>query len=597
MANNQTGIFGKLRSKFNFFFRPEEVKQLNPQFELFDKLDDTQEVATHSIIDKVYEDAQSKIAYDTINSYKRLVYGNISEDKAQRLYYFRSMAKFPEVADAIDEISDACINYDDNNKFVNLLFNNISNLNAIQKDAITEQFEKFISLFNFEENGFEYFRNFIVDAEVAWENIVDENNKEQGIIGLNHINPECFEYLVNHKYEIIGILFNAKILSTMPQDTASAQKNPDEIDSKKWGNLKFAYSSRNPGQQVIPMPIEQVTLVNSGVYSPDKRIVFPVLERARRAYNQLSLVEDAIIIYRLIRAPERFVFNVDTGKLPASKAEELVYKLMKRYQTKKIYDPQNGTIVNDYDVHQMLESFWFPKPEGSSGTDVSTISTGANLGELEDLSYFLRKLYLSLKVPYDRYQTATNQYEKGDTITYEEYRFAKFIIRIQTRFSKGIKEAFKNHLKLTGLWEQYNLNERAFRVVFNPPTAYDMYVQQRILNLKLENYDLYAGHEEFSKDNAARRFLGWTDKDIQENIEGLEREQIRKAYIARKLANIEDHGTPLEKGESEPGESTPGLGSFGSDMGGETPPEETPPEETPGETTPEIPAETPPEET
>jgi len=432
------------------------------------------------------------------------------------------MANFPEVSDAIDEICDGCVNYDDNNKFVTLEFRD-SKLNTEQIEVINKEFNKFIGLYDIENNGWEYFRSLVRDGEVIFENIIDKKKESLGIIKVKRIPPECFENLVNINYDIVGILLNAKILyNKKPLNDNKGGLDIPSLGMGEMGDvddfqLLNQYGQRTSKVKLIPLPINQITYINTGQFNHDKTIVYPVLETARRPYRQLALIEDAIIIYRLIRAPERLVFNVDTGKLPASKAEKMVMQMMKRYQSKKIYDPSTGSIHNDYDPHQMLEAYWFARPEGSAGTQVDTLGGGQNLGELQDLHYFLRKLYLALKVPFNRFSEQPVSYEKAETISYEEYRFSKFIMRIQGQFAKGIYDSFITHLKLIGMWTKFKMHRQMIIVRFTSPMSFELYESQKLLNIKMENFNTATQNETFSKDLAAIKYLGWTKEDINRN--------------------------------------------------------------------------------
>jgi hypothetical protein len=549
MADKKKGIFAKFFDSIAVF-NP-RMTENNESLDTFVKLeaqDNNPEV--ESVIDSYIEGQQSAGGVDAVNAYKNLVYGALSSDKPRRLGFFRNMARFPEVADAIDEICDSCVNRDENNNLIDLEFkDNRVKLTDDQITQINKEFESFIALFDFETRGFDHFRSLVVDGELAFENIVDKKHTDSGIVNVRRIQPECYEYLVDLSYEVVGILLNAQMVKDpdmkSPEYGQKSKYSQRALHDKGFKNIRNNYQSRNEKEDLIPMPIKQITLIDTGRYNEDKSIVYPILERARRAYRQLSLIEDAVIIYRLVRAPERLVFNVDTGKLNHSKAEQIVKRMMHRYQSKKIYDPVNGTVVNDYDPHQMMESYWFPKPEGSNGTTVESLGGAGSLGELEDLQYFLRKLYLSLKVPYNRFEEPTTGMEKGETLSYEEYRFAKFIMRIQAQMARGLTESFISHLQLVGIWKKFKLNRRSFCVMFTPPTSFELYEQQKLLNLKMENYATATQNEgDFSKDLAKKKFLGMTDNEIQQHQDGIEKERIREAMLERKVSNVEEYGTP-----------------------------------------------------
>lgn len=538
----------------NIPFIGNRIKSKNENFDTFSDLEKKDDnIQIESIINKhVDNQTQEGAQYDAVNAYKQLVYGALSSDKVQRMAFFRRMAAFPEVGDAIDEICDACMNYDENRNFVNIKFRNIDTkeFGPDKIETLKAEFDEFISLYDFENNAYDLFRSMVVDGEVTFENIINPESTEEGIIGVKKIQPECYEYIVDNSYEIVGIILNSKLLLN---DAGQASVDASSYSKKlmadtKINNVSNMYISRTGNNEdIIVFPKKQVTIINSGLHNENKTIMYPVLERARRAYRQLSLIEDAIIIYRLVRAPERLVFNVDTGKLPASKAEQIVKKMANKYQTKQIYDPVNGTVVNDYDPHQMMESYWFPKPEGSQGTTVESLAGAQSLGELDDLQYFLRKLYISLKIPYNRFEeNSGNPKQAEETISYEEFRFAKFIMRLQSRFAKGINDAFITHLQLIGLWDKFKLNNRSFFIEFIPPSTYDLYRSQQIIKIKMETYNSIIEDESFSKDVAKRKYLDMTENDIMENNKGLEMEAIRAALLERKISNIKETGLPID---------------------------------------------------
>jgi hypothetical protein len=530
-------MFKTFANIISTLFSKAEVENLNPNYEVFETIPNPEEaLLDNSMIQRGFDDVHAQAQHQTVSAYKNLIYGNMSGDKLSRLKFYRQMANFPEVNDAIDEIVDSCINQDENEKIVSIKFTGTDKLSEHQKTQINREFEKFIGLFNFDHNAYEYFRDLVVEGEKAWENIVDTTNTQFGIVGINEIPTECFEYLVNDTYKIKGIVFNAKISEN------SKEGMQGFWNGQGYANIIDVYTKREEDKAIIPMPINQITLVNTGRYNSNKTIVYPILERARRAYRQLSLIEDAVIIYRLVRAPERLVFNVDVGKLPPRKAEELVYKMMKRYNSKKVYDPIAGTVARGYDPHQMQEAYWFPKPEGSTGTEVTPLQAGQNLGELEDLKYFLRKLYVSLKIPYDRFDRDQMVAQFDEMMSYDEYRFAKFIIRIQNNFAKGLQDTFTNHLKLIGLWKQYKLKPTSFNVKFNPPANFDLYTNQKLFDQKIQNYDSITSHEEFSKELAMQKYLGMSTVEVEQNNKMVEREQLRQAYIQKKIENIGSKG-------------------------------------------------------
>lgn len=1002
MAN----FFGQVTSMFKNLVRGEdyefkEITKDNPAFKEFKDLSQEEDDAIkNSVIENYFkqQNADTNVGGflgDSISkSYTEFVYGAISTSKPARLANYRKMANFPEINDAIDEICDASINYNEKNQLVELKIKS-KTLGDVRSKELQERFEEFVDLFDLEHNFYDYMRTFVIDGQLAWENIIDPDKKELGLIGVNQVPNESFDFLVDNHGRKQGIVVKDKLynvgLAGVGVSMQGGMKVQDASDFFKERELKTRQSQDNTGDNKVEsssdegiyLPFEQITYVDSGIYSANKLIVFPILEKARRAYRQLSLIEDAIIIYRLVRAPERWVFNVDTGDLPRPKAEQEVHNLMRRFQVKRFYNPETGGISNDYDPHSILEcvhletliplldgrtltlskmieehqagkqnwvyscnpvtggfapgkvswagitrknaqlmkitfdngesvtvtpdhrfpvwskgkieaqdlelndsvisfnrkerkidkktrylqvfdhekndfvnvhtavakflkntlcgrkifdetkingrydivhhlnmkqmdnspenlvwmdendhlimhktegrrgsleywdgipknernisyklnitdmmcqllielvenenlvtmqavidfcenhpenelrqifekenppnghtigklstlalrgmirrigyktyskfvkdvlpreiwnvahvlknktrnyvapkmkydhelfisfideynasevkeskfilnrinttenpfkkrfevlnngtqfkgdvkywhinemmrgqgfenwrnfktnvqyhnhriakiewlderadtgtitvdqnheyhdyhtfaldcgvytfnSFWFPKSTNSTGTTVSTIGGTVQWTQLPDLEYFQKKLFRSLKVPNRRFADPAVNVEKSNAISYEEYTFSKFVIRNMERFAIGLEKSFETHLKLTGLWDRFEMTNRDYTIKFTPPASYDLYEQQKLIELKYKNYDIITKeHPELSKDVAMRQCLGFTEEEIRENAEKVERELIRKALVDKKVANIAATGNPI----------------------------------------------------
>ena len=537
-------------------FDKHSMDAMNPKYKTFTDLSkDEQDAMKMSVIEEYLKkqnnpDYSTYLGDTTSRTYTDFIYGSISTSKPVRLQNYRRMSDFPEVGDAIDEICDMAVNYDDNNNLVSLKLRD-GKINQVQESEIQTEFDNFMSLFELDENFYEYVRHFVIEGQLAWENIVDDNDSESGIIGINFIPSESYDFLVDMKGEKKGICVSTQTnlynrsnnnsaisvqggIQMQTADDYMKQKDKKKKDSDgKDGNETISMNELDG----IPMPWEQITYMDSGMYNPNKLIVYPVLERARKAFRQLSLIEDTIIIYRLARAPVRLVFNVDTGDMNRGKAEQEVKKIMGQYQSKQFYNPETGSVSNDYNPHSICDNFWFCKPaNGVGGTTVETLDAGGQAlwTELPDLEYFLKKLYRSLKVPFKRYKEASINVGRGPEITYEEYKFAKFVMRILNRLGGGFKYGFKQHLKLVGLWEQYDLDDTDFVIKFTAPTIFDLYEQQKLLEIKFTNYDTVTReHPEMSKKMAMKQCLGYTDKYIDENFKSVKEELILMAALER----------------------------------------------------------------
>ena len=425
---NQTGFFKNITNKLPYqsLDLNSVLSQLNPKYEVFQDTGSrrTEALARQSVFyDNDYNNTPSgSIAKGGI--YNDLVYANIQVDKGPRILDYRIMAAFSEVSDCLDEICDECINKNDHGDIVRLHFRNIE-LEEQDNQKVDDEFKKYIQNFELEKKGWEYFRQLLIEGEVYFEHIVHKAYPQEGVLGAVQLPTELIDPIFDN---IQNMIIKGYILRKPIFDP----NKPNKIE-------KYEF---------IPMDKNQVTYINSGIWNQDKTFRLPFIENCRRAYRQLSLIEDSIVIYRLVRAPERLVFNVDVGNMAPPKAEAYLRKLITEYWSKKTFDVnQTSNPVQKFNPQSMLDSFWFAKRAGSDGTSVTQLAGGANLGELTDLMYFVNKLYKSLKVPTNRLNTEST-FKDGNEILREELKFARFIIRLQQGFASGLKNGFITHLKL-----------------------------------------------------------------------------------------------------------------------------------------------------
>jgi len=478
--------------------------------------------------------------------YQAFIYANVDKDKTRRLQDYRRMAAYAELSDCIDEICDECVVKDENDLIVD--FNLRGEYSKEVKDTVEKEFNKFINIFDLEDSGWEYFRQFLIDGELYFENIIDEDRKHLGIVGLVSIPSELINPVFqNVQNELVkGFLIRKPVLGP----TTSMNKRDQE--------------------ELFFMNKAQLTYVHSGMWNEYKSIRLPYIENAKRAYRQLSLIEDSIVIYRLVRAPERLVFKVFTGNMPAPKAEAYLKRLMQQYWTKKNYDnQQGGRVTNVYDPQSMLDAYWFTKDAQGNGTDVTSLPGGQNLGQLDDLNYFLKKLYSSLKIPASRFIGESSTFSDGAEITRDELRFARFIIRVQRQFATSIRDTFVTHLKLKGLWKQYKLKERAVHVEFNVPTSFMAMRDQQLLDLKFKNFNTATQNASIAPSYAQKYYLDMSDEIMRENREWLKKD----AALRWELSQIESSGPNFREqaaaamGAGEAG-APPAAGGGGGGVGG-----------------------------
>jgi len=476
-------------------------------------------------------------------SFGDVMYANIQQDKGGRLRDYRMIAAYSDVADALDEICDETINPDDTSRIVNLYLKDVD-LTVSEKEEIEDEFNKYSELYDLKTKGWQYFRQLLVEGEIFFEQIIHEDYVDEGVLGVINLPAEVIDPVYSNVQNMLikGFIYRKPIFNP---------NSPNKVEK-----IEF-----------IPMDENQIIYVNSGVYNDTKNFVLPFLENARRPFRQLSLIEDSIVIYRLVRAPERLVFNVDVGNMAPPKAEAYLRKLIQQYWSRKTFDLDQADVVKKFNPQSMLDAFWFAKRQGSEGTSVTQLPGGANLGELADLMYFIKKLYRSLKVPTSRLDPE-DSFRDGTDILREELKFAKFIIRQQQRFASGIKKGFITHLKLKGIWNKFEFTANNLEVDFNVPTNfYEMRENQR-LELKAANFNNLAANEFVSSTFAQKKYLGWKDKDILANREFLRKD----AEMQWELSQIQAQG-PAWKEQVIAASLGAGEEIGGAEAGGGIPPE------------------------
>jgi len=566
MDDGKKGTFGRGLQKFiqnNLPYRSpaaiiDDVTEENPKFKDFYKAGSLRKelLAQHSILaPKVPESSHPIGSFLADRMYNELMYATLDVDKYRRLRDYRVMGQFAEVADALDEICDDFLNEDEHGNIITLDLREVVDFDPLVKRQLNEEFTKFINLFDIKERGWEYVRSLLVDGELYFENIIHEKHIKEGILGVISVPTQAIDPVYDN-YQ--NMFIKAYLLRK-----AKHHKEAEE----QFSTLK--------DKDFIPMEKNQITYINSGTWNENKTFRIPFIENARRAYRQLSLIEDSIIIYRLVRAPERLVFNVDVGNMSTPKAEGYIRRLMQNYWSKKTFSLDENKRVDSFNPQSMLDAYWFPKREGSTGTEVNTLPGGANLGELDDLNYFVKKLYKALKVPTNRVETETSQYGAADaTVLREELKFANFIVRLQAQFAVGLKDAFITHLKLKHLWKDFDLRENVFDLTFTPPRNYFELRRQQIMDLKLNNFTNVVANESISQGFGQKEYLGWTDEQIKANREWLRKD----AALQFELDQIRGGGPDWASGGGAPP-------PMGGEVGAPLPPpggEEVPPPLGPG---------------
>ena len=351
---------------------------------------------------------------------------------------YRGLALYPECDQAISDIINESVVLDDSKKCVSLNLNTI-NLSDNIKNKIYGEFDNVLKLLDFKNKAHEIFRRWYVDSKLYYHILINESDPSKGIQELRPINPTMIKKIrkVNKQQQ------------TMGHNAVPMVKNVEEFFIYKNTDKDSIYQTTTQGVKIHP---DSICYVHSGMVDTASKRVVGYLQKAIRPMNMLRQIEDAVVIYRISRAPERRIFYVDVGNLPKQKAEQYLRSIMNRYRTKMVYDPSTGETRDDRNHMHMLEDYWLPRREGGRGTEISTLDGGQNLGEMEDVDYLLRKVYRSLNVPISRMEPDSGfNMGRSAEITRDEVKFFKFIEQLRTRFSNIFVSLLKTQLVLKGI--------------------------------------------------------------------------------------------------------------------------------------------------
>ena len=446
---------------------------------------------------------------------------------------YRCMALHPEVDSAIEDIINEAIVSDTNDVPVAI---DLSNLDVSEriKTIIREEFAYILHLLDFNNKAHEMFRKWYIDGRLYYHKVIDLNKPERGITDIRNI--DSLKIKLIREYKRNPTLPAPNLKNPRPPQSArepgvfgqaSVQMPARVVEYFLYNKKGINYMGNNYGyngtntKETVRIARDAVTYVTSGLVDGNSGQVLSYLNKANKSLNQLRWMEDAIVIYRMARAPERRLFYIDVGNLPKAKAENYLRDVMARYRTKISYDQRTGEIKDDKKFMSMLEDYWLPRREGGRGTEVSTLPGGQNLGELEDLKYFQDKLYKSLNVPISRQDSGSGfQIGKSDNIMRDEVKFAKFVGRMRKRFSYLFVDILKTQLVLKGVVSPKEFDSMREHIQFD--FIYDNhFAELRELEMAQNRMQVaqmaepYLG-KYFSVYQVRNRVLGYTDGEINE---------------------------------------------------------------------------------
>lgn len=359
------------------------------------------------------------------------------QNEVDLIFKYREMAMTPECEMAVDAIVNEAIVIEGIEKSVSIVLDKTELSESIKK-KVRDEFDTILHLMNFNNYGYEIFRKWYVEGRLYYHIMIDEKNPNRGIVELRSLDSTKVKKVRKVKETPNGV---------------SAQLDPKTLKIEL--DEYFIYNEsglKNKGGTSVIISPDSIAHCTSGLLNSNKTQVLSYLHKAIKPLNQLRMVEDAIVIYRISRAPERRIFYIDVGNLPKLKAEQYIQSIMTRYKNRLIYDSATGEIRDDRRHQSMLEDYWLPRREGGRGTEITTLPGGENLGQLEDVEYFQKRLYKSLHVPVSRLESE-NGFTLGreSEITRDELSFAKFVRRLQTRFSTVFDDIMEKQLILRGV--------------------------------------------------------------------------------------------------------------------------------------------------
>ena len=442
---------------------------------------------------------------------------------------YRDIAQQPECDSAIEDIINEGIVANEKDQAVSIELERLMMPKRI-KDRIVEEFDTVLQLLNFEQKGHDIFRRWYVDGRIFYQKIIDRNSTTKGITELKYLDPRKIKRIREVRKKRPEGVTGPNMLTVV-----------DEFVEYYLFNEKGVINSTSGGIKIAP---DTIAYCPSGLVDQTKNMVLSYMHKAIKPVNQLRMIEDATVIYRIARAPERRIFKIDVGNLPKQKAEQYLRDVMARYRNKLVYDASTGEIRDDRNYMSMLEDFWLPSREGGRGTDISTLPGGQNLGEIADIEYFRSKLYRSLNVPVSRLESNSGfNLGRSSEITRDELKFTKFVQRLRKKFTELFNDILRTQLILKGI-----INEEDWQSVRDSIT-YDFLQDGHFAELKnteLMRERLQLANEMrdyigkfYSVDYVRKNILKQNEREI-EDIDRQIKKEIDDGIISAPTADVQD---------------------------------------------------------
>ena len=450
---------------------------------------------------------------------------------------YRNAAMQPEVDAAIHEIVNETIVNNDEDIPISLNLDHVDIDDSV-KEKLHSEFDQILTKLEFRKYGTDIFRRWYIDGKCVYHIVIDLDNPRKGILELRAINPTQIRKIKEIERE--------KDLRTGVDFIKSVEEyyiySEDQYNTNASTNT-YGTSMGGDNAAGLKLAKDTIAYVTSGLTDASRKVSLSYLHKALRCINQLRMMEDSLIVYRTVRAPERRIFSIDVGDMPKKQAEEYIHNLMSKYKNKITYDATTGEINSNRHHQHMLEDFWLPKTAGGKGTEVSTLSGGENLGNITDVEYFQQRLYKSLNVPIGRLTPNEQTFNigKNGEIDREEIRFQKFVDRLRVRFGQLFKDLLRTQLVLKGIIKDHewdNIREQLI-IDYNRDNYYSELKDAEIFRERVNTLkDLgFNPNEFFSREYVRKHVLKQTDEEVEKIKDEMRKEYISNDNLFRKIDN------------------------------------------------------------
>jgi hypothetical protein len=474
-----------------------------------------------SVVSPTSEDGSTVVA--SASAYYGMVMDieGIVKNENDLIRRYREIAQYADTDAAIEDIVNEAIISEDGS--IKLDLDKVKLSDAIKK-KMQEEFQNVLRLLRFSDRGHDIFRSWYIDGRVYYHVLLDEKNPKAGIVELRFVDPRKIRRIKN----------------------IEKTKNPNGVEVNKVVDEYYLYNDKGiteSSTQGVKLTLDSVIYAPSGLVDANTGMMLSNLHKAIKPVNQLKMIEDAVVIYRISRAPERRVFYIDVGNLPKLKAEQYVNDIMNKFRNKVVYDATTGEVRDDRKHLSMMEDFWMPRREGGKGTEITTLPGGQNLGDIQDIQYFQQKLYQALNVPLSRLQQQQGfSLGRSTEITRDEIKFSKFIARLRKRFNALFYEALRVQLIAKGIiradeWSDLRQNMAFMYDLDNHFTELkdNEILLQRIQ--MLQQMEQYVG-KYYSSNWVKKNVLQLTDEEIKEMEKEIEQDRDQQIDDAQHQGNI-----------------------------------------------------------